>query len=140
MTTFLKLLRIKRARKGVSLQDLHQEFSMTMMDLKEILTKAGRKVTIGITGTLKTQFVRGEERVLSMINGGMDLNAALLGMGGQHLSWNLPANLANVVVAKGTVRVWIELNRRSILRRGIQKLQSPIYESSPSKSACLMKA
>lgn len=43
-----------------------------------------------------------------MINGGMDLKAALLALGGQHLMWNLPEKLANVVRAKGTLRVWIE--------------------------------
>lgn len=90
------------------MQSLRQEFPIPMMDLKEILTKAGRKVTIGTRDALETQFGRGEERVSRMINGGMNLNAALLDLRGQHLTWNLPGKLANVIGAKGSFRVWIE--------------------------------
>lgn len=92
-------LRFKqKARTEVSLQKPLEQFRpMTIMSLKEVLTKTGRNPTTGIADSW---WVRSEARISQMIDSGMDLNNALLSLGGEHLVRNLLEKLARVIRAK----------------------------------------
>ncbi len=99
---------IRPPRKPHSLQQIYQKVQPETREFLSVgLTKAGRNPTTGIVDLAKMRWVKNEERVSIMINGGMKLNSRNLSLGGQDMIWNLPKRVAKV--PKGDyLRVWIE--------------------------------
>lgn len=75
--------------------------------LRVVLIKAGRIPTTRTADTSEMWLMKREERVLNMINGGMNLNTRNLSLGGEDMIWDLPKKFAEM--PKGAyLRVWIE--------------------------------
>ncbi len=99
---------IRTPSKPPSFQQIYQKVQPETREVLSVyLTKAGRKSTTGIADLAKMRWVKNEERVSIMINGGMKLNSRNLSLGGQDMIWNFPKRFAKI--PKGDyLRVWIE--------------------------------
>ena len=84
--------------------------------LRKIYEKVYQKVqpetrevlSVGLTKAgAETKWIRSEERVSNMINGGMNLSTRTLRIGGQEMVWNLSEKIANFPKGESR-RVWIE--------------------------------
>lgn len=97
---------IRPPPKPPSFEQSYQKFQPESREiLGVVLTKAGRIPTTRTADTSK--WVKNEERVSNMINGGMNLNTRNLSLGGEDMIWNLPKKFAKI--PKGEhLRVWIK--------------------------------